>query len=143
MPLESNGTVNCENGDIGRDVITVGNKIDLIDPLHWAKLKSDGMIPVSCTKGYGLDYLLRRINAAVMKATGRRKILFKIPIENGNEEYSWLRKNAHVINVTVDPENEQYWLANVITRQFDLERFEKTFISKRNSKRRAYSQNSQ
>ena len=138
LPLEFNSTMSCENGDIGRDVITVGNKIDLIDPLHWAKLKSDGMIPVSCSKGYGLDYLLQRINSAVMKATGRRKILFKIPIENGNEEYSWLRKNAHVINVTVDPVNEQYWLADVITRQFDVERFEKEFISKRNSKNIEY-----
>ena len=119
-----------EDTDIGRDVITVGNKIDLLDPLGWPKIKADGMIPVSCTKGYGLDYLLHQIEDAVMKATGRRKMLFKISIANGAEEYGWLRKNTHVIEVTVDSKTGNYWLVNTIVRHFDIEKFEKQFIRK-------------
>lgn len=128
---DGNTDVGFEAIDLGRDVITVGNKIDLLEPVDWPHIKADGMIPVSCAKGYGLDYLSRRIEEAVMRATGRRKMLFRISIKDGSEQYSWLRKNTQVYDVTVDPENDNYWLVHAILKHFDLVRFEKQFIGKK------------
>ena len=65
------------SSEVGADVITVGNKIDLLEPNCWSKIKDDGMIPVSCAKGYGLDFLLHRIEGAIMKSTGRKKVIFR------------------------------------------------------------------
>ena len=132
LPVSDDQTdVDLEATNLGRDVITVGNKIDLLEPLDWPHIKADGMIPVSCLKGYGLDYLSRRIEDAVMKATGRRKMMFRISIKDGSELYSWLRKNTQVCDVTVDPENDNYWLVHAILKHFDLVRFEKQFIGKK------------
>ena len=119
------------SSEVGADVITVGNKIDLLEPNCWSKIKDDGMIPVSCAKGYGLDFLLHRIEGAIMKSTGRKKVIFRVPVASGTEEYAWLQKNTHICEATVDPENENYWLVQSIVRNFDVERFEKQFVGKR------------
>ena len=86
------------------------------------------MIPVSCHKGYGLDYLLCQIENAIFAATGRRKMTFKVSNVTGIEEYNWLRSNTSVYDVVTDPENEDYWLINTIVKQYDVDRFEKQFL---------------
>ena len=106
------------------------NEIDF-GTVDWTQFKSEGMIPVSCYKGYGLDFLLRQIEDAILTATGRKKMVFRIPNAQGIEEHNWLRRNTHVSNVSADPENENYWLINTIVKQYDLERFEKQFIGKK------------
>jgi len=43
-------------------IITVGNKIDKIDRSEWMAVILDGVIPISCTEGYGLEFLLESRN---------------------------------------------------------------------------------
>ena len=127
--LPSESPVHSNTGKVdGSDVITVANKIDLIDSKYWTQIKAEGMIPVSCHKGYGLDYLLCQIENAIFAATGRRKMTFKVSNVTGIEEYNWLRSNTSVYNVVTDPENEDYWLINTIVKQYDVDRFEKQFL---------------
>ena len=124
-----------QSQEVGRNVITVANKIDLLDPCDWSSVKADGMIPVSCAKGYGLDYLASNLDDAVIKATGRQKMVFRISMQDGKEENEWLRKNCSVYDVSVDPENDNCWLVSVILKSFDLARFEKQFLGKQVMKR--------
>ena len=127
--LPSENIVHSNTGKVdGSDVITVANKIDLIDTKYWTQIKAEGMIPVSCHKGYGLDYLLCQIENAIFAATGRRKMTFKVSNVTGIEEYNWLRSNTSVYDVVTDPENEDYWLINTIVKQHDVDRFEKQFL---------------
>ena len=127
LPSENNG-ISDEDKERGRDVITVGNKIDMIDPNYWVELKSEGMIPVSCHRGYGLDFLLRQIENAIFTATGRKKMTFKVSNVSGREEHDWLRKNTDVFNVTSDPADDNYWLISTIVKQYDIDRFERKFL---------------
>ena len=127
LPSENNG-VSDDREERGRDVITVGNKIDMIDPNYWAELKAKGMIPVSCHRSYGLDFLLRQIENAIFTATGRKKMTFKVSNVRDREEYDWLRKNTDVFNVTSDPADDNYWLISTIVKQYDIDRFERKFL---------------
>ena len=65
-----------------------------------------------------------------MKSTGRKKMIFRVPVASGTEEYAWLQKNTHICEAKVDPDNENYWLVQSIVRNFDVERFEKKFVGK-------------
>ena len=127
LPSENKG-VSDEGKEKGRDVITVGNKIDMIDPNYWAELKAEGMIPISCHRGYGLDFLLGQIENAILTSTGRKKMTFKVSNVRDREEYDWLRKNTDVFNVTSDPADDNYWLINTIVKQYDIDRFERKFL---------------
>uniref|UniRef100_A0A1B6H4T3 Hflx-type G domain-containing protein n=1 Tax=Cuerna arida TaxID=1464854 RepID=A0A1B6H4T3_9HEMI len=106
------------------DMITVGNKIDLIS----GPLPDLGTsIPVSATLGFGVEELKRKVEQKIIKATGQ--IFIKIRVPNGGSEYSWLFKEATVIQVTADEKDNQFAVLNTLISEANLNRFKHIFIS--------------
>ena len=57
------------------NMITVGNKIDKVEPALWKEtFSSSGYLPVSATEGFGLEALRRRLEDEVMRQTGRTTV---------------------------------------------------------------------
>ncbi|KAG8225692.1 hypothetical protein J437_LFUL001725 [Ladona fulva] len=74
----------------------------------------------------GLDVLKGRIEENLFKATGRKRIVFRVPA--GGKEASWLYKEAAVTNVVACPENSQYLRMTVIITDTCLNKFKHAFI---------------
>jgi len=116
-----------------KNMIVVGNKIDLLDPHDWKLIKDDGIIPVSCKAGYGLNYLLDKIDKAVLTAKGKQRMVIKVPVAGG-AELEWLRKNATVSSVEMDQSDggtEEHWNVAVLINDIEFSRFKKKFLGKR------------
>uniref|UniRef100_A0A1B6KK63 Hflx-type G domain-containing protein n=1 Tax=Graphocephala atropunctata TaxID=36148 RepID=A0A1B6KK63_9HEMI len=106
------------------DMITVGNKIDLIS----GPLPDLGTcLPVSATTGVGIEELKRKVEQTIIKATGQ--ILIKIRVPNGGPEYSWLHKEATVITVTADEKDNQFAFVDTLINEVSLNKFKHIFIS--------------
>ncbi len=54
------------------NMITVGNKIDLIESSDWEGVESDGMIPVSTKEGTNMERLLKIIDESLIRVTDRK-----------------------------------------------------------------------
>ena len=76
-------------------MIVIGNKIDRVNADDWPLIKEDGIFPISCTEGYGLDHLKKRIDSAVLRIQGKEKVVIRIGL-GSNEELQWLSKNTSV-----------------------------------------------
>ena len=76
-------------------MIVVGNKIDRVHADDWPLIKEDGIFPISCKEGYGLDYLKKRIDSAILRVQGKEKVVIRIGL-GSNEELQWLRKKTSV-----------------------------------------------
>lgn len=120
--------VNTSSGnhqELLNNVINVGNKIDLFNE----KIENaDDLLLVSSKTGSGIGNLLDVIEERVLAATGRFKMIFKVPA--GGIESSWLYKNAAVTEVTGDPDNSQQMLVNCVISKSSLEQFKHIFLNK-------------
>merc|ERR550534_833469 len=104
------------------NMIVVGNKIDLVRPEDWPAIKADGLVPISCEAGYGLTYLLDRIDEAVIRAQGKRRMVVKIRI-GANDELAWLRKWTSV--TSVDDDGDGHWNVATLINQMEFNQFKK------------------
>ncbi|XP_059819792.1 putative GTP-binding protein 6 isoform X3 [Hypanus sabinus] len=86
-------------------IIEVHNKIDLVDSYQQT---DPNAIAVSALHGHGIDELKRKIEEAVLQATG--KLILTIKVNLAGPQLSWLYKEATVQEVDVLPEDG---LANV------------------------------
>lgn len=108
-------------------MITVGNKIDLIDPSDWQSVKKDGMIPISTVKGYGLKYLIGIIENKIIAETGRKRAVIRV--RTGSEEFEWLMHNVTVYDVETDSRDENYSLVHGLLLDLEFNQFKKYFAS--------------
>ncbi|XP_046982683.1 putative GTP-binding protein 6 [Schistocerca americana] len=107
------------------NVIVVGNKIDLL-PAEVASAHQSDWLPVSATRSIGLDALREKIEGAVLRATGRTSMAVRVP--SGGEESRWLYKEAAVVGVSVDPQDEQYVYVKVVISDKQLGQFKRRFL---------------
>lgn len=108
--------------DIMDKVITVGNKCDLVENKN---IDAD-ILCVSAKTGFGLNELLRRIEEAIVKNTGRCIVSLRVPI--GGDEMRWLYKNAVILDSTYPDDNPQCQDAKVIIAPGKLEQFKHYFV---------------
>jgi len=107
------------------DMIVIGNKIDRVDADDWPLIKEDGIFPISCTEGYGLDHLKKRIDSAVLRVLGKEKVVIRIGL-GSNEELQWLRKNTSVASVEADGD---HWNVTTLINQIEFNQFKKAFMN--------------
>ena len=108
------------------NMMTVGNKIDKIDPVEWrARLRNDGHLPISATEGFGLDVLIDTLEKKVLQATGRKLVTFRCKM--GSEEANWLMSNIAVSKVTADEKNLNYSTVDAVVSDVELAKFRKRF----------------
>ncbi|XP_053313488.1 putative GTP-binding protein 6 [Spea bombifrons] len=81
-------------------IIEIHNKIDLVENHNNT---DSAAVPVSALLGYGLEDLKRKVEAAVMKSTGRTVLTIKVNLES--PQLSWLYKEATVQELKVCPED--------------------------------------
>jgi len=107
-------------------MITVGNKIDKLHTDKWSQVKENGALPISATIGYGLDYLVGRIEDTLINATDRMRVVLKV--KSGGDEWEWLRKNSCVGKVEVCDEDNNYNLVTVVISRVGMEKFKSLFV---------------
>ncbi|XP_071455198.1 putative GTP-binding protein 6 [Hetaerina americana] len=110
------------------NILVIGNKVDLAGPKDKHQILGSHALSVSSVTHAGVDILKERIEKSLLKITGRKKIIFRVPM--GGSEASWLYKEAAVTRVEACPENNQYSLITVIITSACLERFRHKFIQK-------------
>lgn len=107
-------------------VITVGNKIDLLNQEELNKFKNENMLFVSSTKLTGIDVLRHEIEKKILKHTDRK--IMVIRVKSGEEEYNWLHSNVTIVEEKPDLKNMQYMLIKVIISDALLAKFKHKFI---------------
>jgi len=107
------------------DMIVIGNKIDRVNADDWPLIKEDGIFPISCTEGYGLDHLKKRIDSAVLRIQGKEKVVIRIGL-GSNEELQWLSKNTSVASVEADGD---HWNVTTLINQIEFNQFKKAFMN--------------
>ncbi|KAM8975413.1 putative GTP-binding protein 6 [Pelodytes ibericus] len=80
-------------------MIEIHNKIDLVENYGFDDM---GALPVSALLGYGLEDLKRKVEAEVMKSTGRTVLTIKVSLDS--PQLSWLHKEASVQDLKVFPD---------------------------------------
>lgn len=110
-------------------MISVGNKIDMLDESEWTQLQDADYIPISATEGFGLDLVVRRVERTIMEETGRKKMVFRC--KTGSEEYNWLVQNVTISSSEADDKDMNYSLLSTVVLPYDLERFKKAMRIKR------------
>ena len=64
------------------NMITVGNKMDLVPPGEWPRLKKEwGLLPISAKEGFGLGLLARTIETKILTLTGRQQLKVTVPAQ--------------------------------------------------------------
>ena len=105
------------------NMVTVGNKMDKLDPGEWSALKELKLLPISCTEGFGLDVLMSKLDHLLLETSGRK--FLKIRCRSGSQEEIWLRRNATVSEVIVDPKDSNYLQLSVVMMDYEVEKFKK------------------
>ncbi len=109
------------------NMLTLGNKIDLIEPSKWRGLKEAGLIPISVKEGFGLDVVLRQTEQLLMPLKKLKKVVFRC--KTGSPEQMWLYDNASaIVNVAPDEKDQNYSAIDAIISEVELRQFEKTFL---------------
>ncbi|XP_046405993.1 putative GTP-binding protein 6 [Ischnura elegans] len=108
------------------NILVVGNKVDLVGTEDKLQVLGGNILPVSAVTEVGIDILKERIEESILNTTGRKKMVFKVPM--GGTEASWLYKEATVTNVKACPENSQFLLMTVTITTSCLEKFKHRFI---------------
>jgi len=117
--------LNLNLEDIDR-MITVGNKIDKLPSETWTEVKEKGALPISATAGYGVHYLLQRIEDRLLRDTDRQKVVMKV--RPGGEEWEWLHKHSSVGRVEVWDQDPNYNLMNLVITKVQMEKFKALFV---------------
>jgi GTP-binding protein HflX len=116
---------NTEQYDhIMENIITVGNKVDLVDTKSLNL--PENMDLISSATGEGIQVLLEKVEARLLELTDRKKMIVKVPM--GGEEMQWLYKNSAVTDSEADPENSQQMLLHVVIANSKLQQFRHHFL---------------
>uniref|UniRef100_A0A8C5M3V4 Putative GTP-binding protein 6 n=1 Tax=Leptobrachium leishanense TaxID=445787 RepID=A0A8C5M3V4_9ANUR len=91
-------------------MIEVHNKIDLLEN-H--ENRDPAVVPVSALYGFGLEDLKRKVEAAVLRNTGRFIMNIKVDLES--PQLNWLHKEASVQDMKVRPEDGTARVRVIIT----------------------------
>ena len=75
-----------------------------------------------------MNYVLNRIDDAVIKTQGKRTMIIKVPVMGGSE-LDWLRQNVTVSSVDMNEEDDQYWNVKVLINDIELQQIKKAFLS--------------
>jgi len=113
-------------GEAMQRMVTVGNKIDKLPTDQWRGIKENGSLPISATKGYGLDHLLGILEEKLISGTGRLKVVMKV--RPGGQEWEWLHKNCSVGKVEVWEEDSNFNLLTVVITGVQMEKFKAMFV---------------
>lgn len=105
------------------NMITVGNKIDLVSELD---LDVGDSLPVSSTTGFGLADLKFKIEENIIRSTGQ--IFIKIRVPNGGAEFVWLHKESTVTKVEADEKDYEFTFVNTLISEAKLNQFKHKFI---------------
>ncbi|XP_059489406.1 putative GTP-binding protein 6 [Neocloeon triangulifer] len=105
-------------------VITVSNKCDKTQ--SETKFKDD--LPVSARNRTGLVFLERIIESVVLKTTGRKMMIIRVP--SGGPESQWLYKETAVCEAEADPKDPQYLLLKVVISDVEMGKFKSYFLNK-------------
>lgn len=108
------------------NILTVGNKIDLVEKAELVNYKDENMILVSCTDLTGIDILRQEIEKKVLASSGKHKIVMRV--RSGSEEYDWLHLETTVVEESPDPKDVQFTLMRVIISPSTLAKFKYHFI---------------
>lgn len=118
---------NTEQRDhIMENIITVGNKADLVDSKS-SKLPEDIDL-ISSTTGEGIENLLEKVEKRLLELTNRTKMIMKVPM--GGEEMQWLYKNSAVTDSEADPEDSQQILLHVVISNAKIQQFKHHFLKR-------------
>jgi len=107
-------------------MVTVGNKIDKLPHRQWVAIKENGSLPISATKGYGLEHLVGILEEKLITGTGRLKVVMKV--RPGGEEWEWLFRNSSVGKVEVMEEDNNFNLVTVVITAVQMEKFKALFV---------------
>ncbi|XP_057375389.1 putative GTP-binding protein 6 [Daphnia carinata] len=102
-----NDTLKQLNIDAAKIILQVENKIDSIKTEN----PPSSCLRISAKHGTGLDELVERIQSKLLDVTSRKLLRFMVP--NGGTEYSWLHKEATVVNYS-HPKDPQYLILDVL-----------------------------
>ncbi len=92
-----------------KPLITVFNKIDLLESQELTHLKNDypQSVFISATQGTGIDELLRHIHSALFK--DRVEVVVKVPFER-MKAVDYFHRNAEVLKTAYHEKNAVFWL---------------------------------
>lgn len=119
------------------NVITVGNKCDLVADLE----KARELLSIDETSGatykhvissitrQGINELRSEIERNILRTTNQMKMIIRVPMSG--EELAWLYKNSAVTRTVADPNNAEYLLAHVVINELTVQKFKSEFIKKK------------
>ncbi|XP_065165871.1 putative GTP-binding protein 6 [Atheta coriaria] len=122
MSTLENLALQTDTKQFQQKMITVGNKMD-ISPLK--STESSGELCVSAKTLHGLPELTEKLQDLVISQTNR--IVMTIRVPTGGDEIRWLYKNAAVVDVTPD-DNQQRQNARVVITRSKLQQFKHHFV---------------
>ena len=108
-------------------LITVANKIDLVQQDKWREISEQGYLPVSSVKSYGLEFLVKRIEKRLIEVSEMMEL--KMRVVPGSEEWEWLRDHSAVGRIEHDTQTDtNYNLVNIIISQSNFAKFKSRFL---------------
>jgi GTP-binding protein HflX len=108
--------------------LTIGNKADLLDS---SNVKTENLpkcdLHVSVLAGKHMNKLVERIDQQLMANLKHEHRVIRI--ENGGKKYTWLKKNATIIDCHADENDANYLICRVIMSPTTSGRWRKQFGS--------------
>ena len=86
---------------------------------------TQGYLPTSAVRGFGLEHLLEKIEKQLIVSTDRVKL--KMRLRPGSEEWEWLRQNSSFGDLEVDGDTN-YNIVNVVISKHILEKFKAKYL---------------
>ena len=105
------------------NMITLGNKIDLVPPSEWKAFNNAEYTPISVVEGFGLDYVVQKVEKSLFEATGRKRA--KVRVKTSSDEFRWLHDNVTVSEVVPDEADPNYSLVSVVMSEAEVGRLKK------------------
>ena len=102
-------------------MITVGNKIDLVQPDDWPLIRQDGMSPISVKNGVYMEELFQAIDERLIQSTGRIVHTFGVP--TGSDIFNELMKETFVANIEACQVDPNFSKVECVLFHYQLKRF--------------------
>ena len=103
------------------EMITVGNKIDLLHPEDWQLIRLDGMSPVSTKGGTNMEELFNTIDHKLIQSTGRTRQTFRVP--TGGDTFNELMRETFVARVEACQLDRNFSNVDCVLFHYQLKRF--------------------
>ena len=111
------------------NMLTVGNKIDLLPPAEWRAVRDEGgALPVSATENLGLDHLVSLLCPALRSCCSLVTVTMRV--RPGSEEWDWLRRHGTVGSSEVCGRDDNFSLLHLHLSQANMDRFRARFVSR-------------